>query len=264
MTARPTVARSGFWTGVQALPRAALFLLRHPGAWPAAAVPIVVFLLLFTGSAAALVTRAQPWLEQRLQPETPWLQWGAGAAAWLLVAALLLAALLGAVVLTPPLSAPALEHLVDRTERQLQIPQRPPLGVLREIWCGLRAQALALAVGTALWLLGALLTLALPVLSPLTSALNLLIASLMVAWNLLDYPLTLWGVGLRERLAFFRAHWASVVGFGAMFAALFWIPGCGLLSLPIGVIAATDLCWRLLLASPSSLPSLPRPEAPLR
>jgi uncharacterized protein involved in cysteine biosynthesis len=71
------------------------------------------------------------------------------------------------------------------------------------------------------------------------------LVSLAVAWNLLSYPLTLRGVGARERVRLLSRHAPAVLGFGAAFAAISLVPGAALLLLPAGVVGATRLSERL-------------------
>jgi uncharacterized protein involved in cysteine biosynthesis len=85
------------------------------------------------------------------------------------------------------------------------------------------------------------LELAVPPVSLVTTPLKLALGALGVSWNLLDYPLTLRGIGARERIAFVKAHAATALGFGAAFTLSFWLPCCGILLLPVGVAAATEL-----------------------
>jgi CysZ protein len=80
-----------------------------------------------------------------------------------------------------------------------------------------------------------------PAAAVVTTPLKFLVTAMMVAWNLVDYPLTLRGMRVRERLALVRVEWLSFLGFGLGFAAAFWIPCCGIVLLPVGVIAATQL-----------------------
>ena len=77
------------------------------------------------------------------------------------------------------------------------------------------------------------------------SPLKLLLGALGVAWGLFDYPLTLRGIGARQRLRFMSQHFAVVLGFGSAFSLVFWLPCFGLLMLPVGVAAATQLYWEI-------------------
>jgi uncharacterized protein involved in cysteine biosynthesis len=70
--------------------------------------------------------------------------------------------------------------------------------------------------------------------------------ALGLAWNLLDYPLTVRGVRARERFALLRQHPAPILGFGLCMAAATCIPGAALLLQPAGVVGATRLAWGLI------------------
>jgi uncharacterized protein involved in cysteine biosynthesis len=92
-----------------------------------------------------------------------------------------------------------------------------------------------------------------PVLVPLVVGLQLGLVALTVAWNLLDYPLSLRGLPPRARLALFRRHPGAAFGFGLCFAGVSWIPLAGVLLLPIGVVAAAQLVHAML--PPPSMPT---------
>jgi len=245
----------GFAEGFAALFRAVADIARAPRSWPYALVPA----LILSGLSVAFAALALYWVGPLVKgwfsdPET----WYAEASRWL--AALLSAALgvLVALALTPPLSAPALERIVALIERQLGVAPRTPLGFFSEMVCGLRAQFWAFLVAgpilAALWLVDLFVAPAAVVTMPLKAV----VASLALAWNLFDYPLTLRGVSVRARLALLVRNKRAVAGFGAAFAILFWVPCFGVLLLPVGVAAATRLLWRILRARPELLPDLPR------
>jgi uncharacterized protein involved in cysteine biosynthesis len=90
-----------------------------------------------------------------------------------------------------------------------------------------------------------LLELFVPPLAVVITPLKLLLGALGVAWGLFDYPLTLRGIGARQRFAFMKRHFTVVLGFGSAFSLLFWLPCVGLLMLPVGVAAATRLYWEI-------------------
>lgn len=252
--------RPGFTDGVRALFRGTSYLLATPQTWPYAAVPAVLLTLLL-GAAGWFTTR---WAFPAIQAALPTGESTAGQLLWVGTSGLLALGvfLLGASLafaLTPPLAGPALERIVGLRERSLGIPERPPLGLFSEIWCGFRAQIFVLMgvvpVLAVLWLVDLLLPPAVVVTVPL----KLIVTSLGLAWNLLDYPLTLRGVRMRERYLLFTRFKGACLGFGAAFAVLFWVPcGCQIVLLPIGAAAATHLVWQLLLSDPEFLPELPR------
>ncbi len=237
------------------------FLLRTPRSWPYALLPALILGLLLGLVGWSTTSLLFP----RILASLPRASAGLEHALWLgasgvLTAGVLVLGVSLALALTPPLSSPALEALVSLQEAGMGIPKRQRQSWWSEIWCGFRAQvfvwifvAPALA---ALWLLELLV----PALLMITTPLKLIVTSFALAWNLLDYPLTLRGVRMRERLLLFRRFKATCLGFGASFAVLFWIPcGCQVVLLPVGAAAATRLVWELLVHAPDLLPALPRP-----
>jgi CysZ protein len=249
------VSRIGFADGVKSLGHGLAFITGRRSTWALAAVPALIFVVLAVGLAWLSITLAGPWLARLIVPEAE-TALGEGVKTgvrWLGSALSAYLGLLVAALLTPPFSAPALEALVRRQEQALGLPARPSQGVWRELVTGFSAQLFALAL--TLPLLGVLwvTALAAPALSPFVLAFKALIVAWAVAWNLLDYPLTLRGVQAAERLRYIRQHAGATMGFGLAFAALFWIPCAGILLLPAGVVAAA----RLTSAMVDSEPTLP-------
>lgn len=191
----------------------------------------------------------QPWALQLFPTDSRvWAVVGQAAS----LAALLATAFFGwflAMAFTPPLSAPALERIVDIVERDMSAPARAPLGVLAEFWCGLRSTLISSAVTLPLIIVLTLLELVFAPLVVVTTPLKLLLAALGVSWTLFDYPLTLRGIGARQRFQLIKSHLGLVLGFGTAFALVFWLPCCTVVMLPVGVVAATQLLWQIELAS---------------
>jgi CysZ protein len=216
-------------------------------------VPALVLTVLSAGFMAVALMWVEPLVSSYLPEPSGWLaRIGAGA---LSVLAVVLTAAVGVVValaLTPPLSAPALEKLVEAREHDLGAEPRAQAGFLSEILCGLRAQAAAFAMAmpllTLLWVIDVLAPPAVVVTFPLKYA----VVALALAWNLLDYPLTLRGVTVRARLALLRRNRRTALGFGIAFVLLFWAPCCSVLLLPVGVLAAAELSARMLPTGASS------------
>ena len=239
----------GFWRGFTSLFEAARSLLGMTRAWPYAVVPGVVFTVLEV-TFVAVAWQARPWVEQKLSGGGEVLDWLGFVASWLSVLGLSVLGWLVALFLTPPLSAPALERIVALVEKDVAAPEHAPLGFFAEFSCGFRAALLGAAVTLPIVLLLTLLGLSFPPAAVVTTPLKVLIGALGVAWGLFDYPLTLRGVGMRQRFAFMRRNLSVVLGFGAAFALLFWLPCCSVVMLPIGVVAATRLVWEIERASP--------------
>lgn len=257
MTGEP--ARPGFGSGLLAVPRGAGFLVRSPRAWPFAAVPTLILVGLGTLLVALSVHFVQPAIAGLLPASSHWYwQMGRGFVSWLVTILAGVLGLLVAVAVTPPLSGPALERLVELEERALGVSRRQRIGFMAEIWCGLRAQAAAAMFCGPILVLLWLVELLFPPASVVTVPLKMLVAALALAWNLFDYPLTLRGVRLSHRLALVVRHPGATLGFGAGCTLLFLAPCFGVLLLPVGVVAATNLVWQILEADPSLAPDVPR------
>ena len=74
-----------------------------------------------------------------------------------------------------------------------------------------------------------------------TVPLKFVVTGVLAAYDLLDYPLSQRGQSVADRVAFIRANFAAVLGFGVATAALLLIPGVGLFLLPFGVAGATRM-----------------------
>jgi CysZ protein len=241
------VSPPSLFDGVGALLAGVWFLAARPRAWPMAAVPALVATGLAVAAIALSFDTLGPWLSEIAfaEAEGGWARVAKGSLRWLGSALAAYLSLLLALALAPTLSAPALERLVRLQEEALGALARPRRGFWFELRCELEAQLVALGVllplALTLWVLG----LALPPLLPLIALVNAVLVSLAVAWNLLGYPLTLRGIGARERVRLMARHAPAVLGFGAAFAAVSLIPGAALLLLPAGVVGATRLSLRL-------------------
>lgn len=243
----------GFWRGFSAVFAAFRSLLGQTQAWPYALVPALVFLLLEGSFVYLAFEYVKPLVGEKLAGEGTVRDAAAWLGSW---AASLIAAGLGWVVsmaLAPAISAPALERIVAIVEQELKAPPRPSLGFVTEFWCGLRSMLLGSMVTLPIVVVLTLVELVFAPAAVVCTPLKLMIGALGVAWGLFDYPLTLRGVPARQRLAFVNRQAGVVLGFGAGFALVFWLPCCGILLLPVGVVAATRLLWEMERNAPSGL-----------
>lgn len=158
------------------------------------------------------------------------------------VVALLLAALL-ALTLAQPVSGFALDELSRRQERELagaggarEWPEAPGA-----FFRSLRVTLFGLVWGVAAVASLSVITFFIPIAGVVTIPLKFYVTALVVAWDLLDYPLGLRGLGVRARIRFCTEHLAAVSGLGLAAGALLLVPGLGLLVIPIGVVGATRL-----------------------
>jgi uncharacterized protein involved in cysteine biosynthesis len=234
--------RPGFSAGFGAVFTGFGTIAREPRLWPWALVPALCLGLLEAGFVALAFTLLKPWVVAHF-PEASSRIGRLGVEVAGALAALAVAAVgwFVAVALAPALSAPALEKIVKEVERAQGLPSRPSIGFFAEMLSGFRAMTGAALLGLPLFSLLFALGFALPALAIVTTPLKFVLSSLLVAWGLFDYPLTLRGVGFRERLRFARRNLACFAGFGLAFALVFWLPCCGVVLLPVGVAAATLL-----------------------
>lgn len=236
------LARPGFSAGVSAVFSGFGTIARTPALWPWALVPLFILVALEGVFITLAIKVGGPWVRSLIPAfQSDWGQVGAGILSWAAVAALAVVGWFVAVPLAPPLSAPALEHVVRRVETELGVPPRESIGFFRELLCGFRALAGGAAVGVPILALLWIVEFFAPPVAIVTTPLKFVVGSLLVAWGLFDYPLTLRGVGFRARLGLIRDNFACVLGFGVAFALVFWVPCCGVALLPVGAAAATRI-----------------------
>jgi CysZ protein len=239
---RETTATPGFVEGLEAFVGGVNFILTTPSVWLHALVPALLVLFL----ACAL-----GWLGV----------WGAGRAAdaivgqttgywsalgsWLLTVVFALAAvvfaLLLAVVLAQPLSVFSLEAIVRAQERALGVPNASRLGLLQSFLLSLGVAIFTVCAAVPIYTLLFICVLVFPPATAVTVPLKVLISAWLLAWNFLDYPLALRGLGLRTRLHWIWDRPGAFTGFGLAWAIVLVVPGMALLLLPMGVAGATRL-----------------------
>ena len=237
--------RAGFFDGAKAPFQGLWFLLTNPDTWPFAAVPVSIGLSIFAFF-SYLSVRFLPEAVGRAVPagEAWYSRLGSGVLVVLATVAAVVAAFFLGMVLAQPLSGPALERLVRLRERALGLPERPRTSFSMDAWRSLRSALLGTLALPALLVL-TLVEIFVPGSSVVVLPLKILITGVFVAWDILDYPLSVRGLGLRQRLAFIRTHKPVLLGFGLALAVVLLLPCMQLLLLPAAVVGATALVHRI-------------------
>jgi CysZ protein len=212
-------------------------IARQPRAWPLALVPVAaasVLTLLLGGLSVGFV----PDLVARFAPTATGFWLGLAQVAATVVA--VVASVFLSLALAQPVSGPALEALVRTVERELGAPERANTPFLLDVARSLGSATLGFAVGAPIFALLFLLSFV-PGAAFVTVPLKFVVAATIVGWDVLDYPLSVRGVGLGERLRFVARNLPAVFGLAVGVAAVALLP-CGLLLvLPAGVAGATRL-----------------------
>ncbi len=214
----------GFFAGVRALFGGLGFVVTTPGTWPWATVPVVLAALLFGGSTALAIWGGGELAARLVDPTHDVYRWALKIVLWIVG---IVIGFLVSLSLAQPVSGFALEAIARKQERALGGPTWPDQPFVRGV---LRSLALLAAI-----------TLLFPPASVVTVPLKLIVTGLAAAYDLLDYPFSVRGVDVAARIAFMRANFWAVLGFGVSAAALLLIPGMALFLLPFGVAGAARL-----------------------
>jgi CysZ protein len=236
------VEKPGFRRGLRALFGGLGWLLTTPRAWPLAAVPFLIALTIVGGLGYATWVFVPDWVSANLGAPEGWfteiaytvLAYVAVLLGWILSVVLGLA-------LAQPLSGPALEGLVRQKEGELGAPPRPKSALLTEIWRSLQSLLVGYAFGLPALALRFSLSLIVPAASVVLFPLKLFVAATMAAWDICDYPLSVRGISVGERVATLKRNKGAVLGFGFGLALAGLIPLMLFLLLPAGVAGATRL-----------------------
>lgn len=160
------------------------------------------------------------------------------------VLALLLSGFVG-FGLAQPLSGPALEGIVRLQERELGAPERPPSSFLVDVLRSLQSLLVGYGIGLPLLAVLFLISLLFTPATIVTTPLKMVVLAYSVAWDLCDYPLTIRGLPVRERLRIVARHRGAVLGFGLALALASLVPCLLFLFLPAGVAGAGRLMWQV-------------------
>jgi CysZ protein len=221
------------------------FVLTTPRLWGLAVIPAVVLVLLFGGFLALCIWGAASFDATLFGHDRG--TWGA-VGYWTLLVFLIfigiLIALLLALAFAEPLSGFALER-ISRAQTEAITGTHPKLpSLFASIWLSLCAVLFAVALGGSALVVLFVVNVFYPPAVVVTVPLKVLVCSWMLAWDLLDYPLGLRGMGLWKRLKWVIRHFGAFTLFGFLWASMAVIPGVVLVLLPMGVAGATQMVLR--------------------
>lgn len=233
--------RPGFFTGTRELFGGVGYIVRTPAAWPLALVPVAVagvVTVLVGATLLAIVTHRVAALVGDHAVLAAFAKILAG------VLALILAALIGASV-AQPLSGPALNRLVRGAEAELGAPPWPETGFVEDMGRALGSMMVGYMFGIPLLVLLSIVSFFVPPAIVITFPLKLVVLAILFAWDFCDYPLSLHGMPLGERISLVVRHARAMIGFGLGLALLSLIPCAPFFALPIGVAGAARLTRRI-------------------
>ncbi len=162
---------------------------------------------------------------------------------WLLRIALsalaIACALIASALLAQPSSAPALDALSSMTSESLGAKPTDPASWLSACLRSVRVVLASLLVSVPIFTVLMAISVLIPGGAVVGVPLQFVLSGLVLAWDILDYPLSARGLGVRARVPYFRAHAPAIVSFGCILAAATMVPGLGLFALPVAVVGGT-------------------------
>jgi CysZ protein len=213
------------------------FVLSTPAVWGWSLVPIGFMALLSLGLCGLSWWGA--WeASKALVGEESLGTWTVTALLGLLGATL---AVLVALTLAQPCSGFALEAICRAQERAMAGRASPAVPYWVSLGRNLKVIAATLVLGGGIMLVLFVVEFLVPPAAVATVPLRLLIGGWLMAWNFLDYPLGLRGLGFRDSVRWVGRHLGAVTAFGLAWWSLVLFPGAVLLLLPMGVAGAARM-----------------------
>src|SRR5579871_4960369 len=218
------------------------FVIVTPSVWGYALVPVSMLSLLFCGLSGLAFWGSHHLSTWLIGPDPG--SWGQ-IGYWGMMIALgfvsVIVAVLLALSLAQPLSGFALESIAHAQEIALTGTAAPRTSFFVALISTTKAVIVALLVGGALLILLFLVSFFFPPAAVVTVPLKVLVCGWMLAWDFIDYPLAMRGVGLEGRFAWVGRNFGAFTLFGVLWALLVVVPGVQLLILPMGVAGAARL-----------------------
>ncbi|CAF0736924.1 unnamed protein product [Rotaria sp. Silwood1] len=239
---RTKSSKPGFISGLVAPFQGFHFLLTHSSTWSRALLPAILFTLIILILAIIGIWGMNIITYRLFQKDTPrWIHIGIWLLRIVLYIVVICLSLIIALITAQPLSAPALESLVRAQERNLKYPNRPEESFWSSVWRSIRIAIISLFISFFIFILLTTIEIFFPPAVIITTPLKFLTTGFIIAYDIIDYPLSLHLFGVRERTPWFRHYLWATLGFGLALQVLFLIPGAFFLLLPAGVCGATRI-----------------------
>ncbi len=232
----------GLLSGLEAFGSGIGFVFITPRVWGYAMVPVVMLLLVACGLVALAVWGSFHLSTSVFGPDPgTWGQIGRWVLIVLLVAVGIVAAVIVALSVAQPLSGWALESIAHAQEIALTGTAAPKTSFLNNLLSTAKAVFMALLIGGTLLTILFVINFFFPPAMVVTVPLKFIVCGWMLAWDFIDYPLAMRGVGLEGRFAWVGRNFGAFTLFGLLWALLVVVPGVVLIVLPMGVAGATQL-----------------------
>lgn len=238
-----SIERPGFREGVGALFNGYRYLFRTPDVWLPSMVPIVISVILSSIFGIMGVKGALWLVSTYLKGNDPSILWAIVLVLFKILAVLLglIGALFLAFALAKPLSGPILERIVRRVSTDLGAPEWPAPTLFQDVVRSLQSTVVALIFTLPLLIPLVAIGIIFPPAAVITTPLQFVVTAIGAAWDFCDYPLSIRGTGVAERIEFVRRNKSAVVGFGLGLGLLLLLPCSLIIVLPAGVIGAAHL-----------------------
>jgi CysZ protein len=231
-----------WFSGLEAFGTGITFILVTPRVWGYALVPVGMLWLLLCGFTGLGVWGSHHLSNRIFGPELSiWGNIGWWSLTILFYVIGFVVALVLALSLAQPLSGYALEAIAHAQEIALIGKAPPKTSFFASLVSTSKAVIVALLVGGPVLAILFLVSFFFPPAAVVTVPLKVLVCGWMLAWDFIDYPLAMRGVGLERRFAWVSRNFGAFTLFGVLWALMLVLPGVQLLILPMGVAGATRL-----------------------
>jgi CysZ protein len=235
-------SKVGLLSGLEAFGSGIGFILITPRVWGYALVPVAMLLALWCGLSGLAIWGAPHLSTSVFGAELgTWGQIGYWSMTITLVLLGILVAALVALSLAQPLSGFALESISHAQEVALTGTAAPKTSFVANVISTAKAVFMALLIGGTLLAILFVINFFFPPAAIVTVPLKFIVCGWMLAWDFIDYPLAMRGVGLEGRFAWVGRNFGAFTLFGLSWALLVVVPGVVLIVLPMGVAGATQL-----------------------